>query len=142
MIRASCCALFYVLLTGCVPIYHLPKDATYARVRLADVASANMWVCQRNQIYRLLPDKSGYAKIAADRRVTLGVSYYNYVYQGVSTYCNAGSSLIPDPSASYYLDFEMEDERCMALPYKEGAKNRIGLDFEPTLQPSSACLTR
>jgi hypothetical protein len=142
MIRVSHCVILAILLSGCVPIYHLPKNATYARVRLSDVPSANMWVCQSNQIHRLIPDKSGYAKIAADQRLTLGVSYYNYVYQGVSTYCTAGSSLIPESSASYYLDFEMEAERCMAIPYKEGAKTRIGLEFEPTLTPTTACLTR
>ncbi|HKQ81193.1 MAG TPA: hypothetical protein VJS42_03270 [Steroidobacteraceae bacterium] len=145
MSRAILLVMLAIAASACVtiPNYQLPDGASHARVHLiGDWSGANLWMCLDNQQYLLKNDASGYADIPADRRLTLGVSYYNYVYNGVSTPCQASSSLIPQNGASYVVNFEIEAEHCTALSYKETKSNRIGLDFEPTLQPAMSCSNR
>jgi hypothetical protein len=142
MIRPAIAGLLMVALAGCtvVPVYKAPANADHARVHLSDDNSASLWMCLDNTRYRLAQDSTGFAKIPSGRRLTVGVWFYNYVYNGVTTSCEAASSFIPQTGGSYYVDFEIENESCTALAYREGAANRIGLEFEPTLQPpATAC---
>jgi len=145
MIRSILAVALLAALQGCtiVPLYKPSAQGSHARVHLSDTGMSDLWLCLDDKRYRLQSDKAGFAKIPAERRVTVGVWFYNYVYNGVSTSCEAASSFIPAADASYYVDFEIEDERCTALSYREVTTNRIGLEFEPTLQrPSNACFMR
>lgn len=146
MIRTMIAAILIMALAGCtiVPLYNASANASYARVRLSvDDSSSSLWMCLNDKRYRLARDSSGYASIPSGQRLTIGVMFYNYVYNGVSTSCEAASSLTPEAGSSYYVDFEIENERCTALSYREVTTNRIGLDFEPTLQPpSNACFMK
>ena len=142
MSRALLVVLPALLLGGCkiIPTYHLPKGAEYAKVNLKDLNSnANPRLCLGDQVYQLPKDPDGYARVPSGERVSVGVFFFNYVYNGVSSSCMAGSSFIPHANLSYYLNFEIEAERCTALVYREGVSNRIGLGFEPSLAPSRTC---
>jgi hypothetical protein len=134
--------LAIALVSGCaaVPEYRVPQGTETARLNLK--SNASKWVCVAGQRLKLVADSTGYADIPAGNRLTIGSNYYNYVYGGVSTSCNPRSSIIPEAGQRYYIDFEIEAERCYAFIFREGAKNRTGLAFEPTVGPSTDCFGR
>jgi hypothetical protein len=144
--RAVLCLLPAILaLSGCkiIPTYHLPKGAEYAKLDLKDNgANATARLCVDDQLYNLSKDADGYARVPSGQRLSVGIFYYNYVYRGVSSSCEASSSFIPVSNSAYYLDFEIEAERCTALVYREGVSSRVGLGFEPSLGRSGRCGTR
>ncbi|MBQ0929410.1 hypothetical protein KAK07_19435 [Ideonella sp. 4Y16] len=127
------------LASGCavVPEYRAPQGAAVARLNLK--SPGNKWICLAGQRQRLVADSTGYADIPAGNRVTIGSSYYNYVYGGVSTSCSPRSSIIPEAGQRYYIDFEIEAERCFAFIFKEDATHRTGLALDPTFGQSTDC---
>ncbi|MCU0973944.1 MAG: hypothetical protein MUF80_08335 [Burkholderiales bacterium] len=133
-------ALAILALAGCAGFYSPAPDAITASLNVKSVPTP--WICVDGKRQLLSKDTSGYAPIPAGGRVTVGSSFYNYVYQGVSTSCSARSSLVPVPGQKYYLDFEIEAERCTALVFKEDPSSRTGLALESTLRPSSECSYR
>src|SRR5437868_7115141 len=94
MIRAVIAGLLVVALPGCaiVPLYKAPANASYARVHLGEHnSSSSLWMCLNDKRYRLAQDSAGFAKIPSGQRVTIGVWFFNYVYNGVTTSCEAAS---------------------------------------------------
>lgn len=127
-----------LLLSGCsLPKYTAPAGAEVAKLRIG--ARASMSICVERQKKILVLDAEGYATIPAGRRETIIVDYSNYVYQGVSTYCTARTSFIPEAGQKYYMDFEIEGNRCHSIPFKESDVYRSGLEFEPTVSRSMEC---
>lgn len=131
-------ALTIVLTSGCAVVYHPPEGAAVARLNLK--SEGNKWICAAGKLQTLKADSSGYADIPAGSRVTIGASYNNYVYNGVSTSCNPKSSIVPEAGQRYYIDFEIEAERCYALIFKEDAASRTGLALDPTFGKATDCL--
>jgi hypothetical protein len=127
-----------VALTGCATIYSQPAGAPAARLNLKGSQGVK-WVCVAGQRQNLQADSTGYADIPAGQRVTIGSAYYNYVYGGVSTSCNPRSSIIPEAGQRYYIDFEIEAERCTAFIFKEDPAHRTGLALDRTWGTSVEC---
>ena len=127
------------LTSGCavVPEYRAPQGAAVARLNLKSQGSK--WICVSGQRQRLVADSTGYADIPVGSRLTIGSNYYNYVYGGVSTSCNPRSSIVPQPGQRYYIDFEIESERCYAFIFREDGASRTGLALDPTFGQSSDC---
>jgi len=121
-----------VLLAGCAvtPVYQaLPNVET---AKLNTKSAGNKWICVAGRVQRLVPDSTGYAEIPAGKPLTIGVSYNNYVYGGVSTSCNPRSTIVPVAGQRYYIDFEIEAERCSAVIFKEDSRTRTGLAWDLT----------
>jgi len=141
----KCFSVFIVvvvsLLSGCgvLPQYHAAPGASTAKLNLKSAGSK--WICVSGERHRLVGDSTGYADIPAGARLTIGSNYY-YNDGYVSTSCNPRTSLVPEPSQRYYIDFEIESDRCFALIFKEDATTRTGLALEPTLSRSSECATK
>lgn len=134
-------AALAVMLAGCASIYKLPAEAPSAKLNLKGSAGVK-WVCVAGQRQNLQPDASGYADIPAGQRVTIGSMYSNYVYGGVSTSCNPRSSIIPEAGQRYYIDFQIEAERCTAFIFKEDPRHRTGLALDATWGTSADCAGR
>lgn len=131
-------ALAAVWLTGCVslPEYRPTPSAQLARLNLK--GKGEKLICLDGQRHRLVNDGSGYADIPAGRRVSLEV-YYSFQQVYSVTTCQARSSIVPVPGQKYYVDFEIDAERCYALVFKEDASKRTGLVMEPTLTGAPVC---
>lgn len=128
------------LASGCavVPEYRAPQGTAIARLNLKSYG--NKWICVSGKPQKLVADSTGYADIPAGARLTIGSNYYNYVYGGVSTSCNPRSSIVPQQGQQYYMDFQIEAERCYALIFKEDSTNRTGLALDPSFGQSLDCL--
>jgi hypothetical protein len=129
------------VLTGCATFYKQSAEAPSAKLNTTGSAGVK-WVCIAGQRQHLQPDASGYADIPAGQRVTIGSMYHNSVYGGVSTSCNPRSSIIPEAGQRYYIDFQIEAERCTAFIFKEDPKHRTGLALDPTWGTSVECAGR
>jgi hypothetical protein len=130
-------AALLMLTTGCATLrdYHAPPNAHVAKLNLKSMGSK--WICVAGERQRLMADSTGYADIPSGKPLTIGVNYYNYVYGGVSTSCNPRSTLVPTAGQRYFIDFEIEAERCAALIFREDPKTRTGLAFDLTLNQTS-----
>jgi len=125
------------LLAGCaaVPVYQAAPNTPVARLNVNSMGSK--WICVGAERQRLVADPTGYVDIPAGKAVTIGSSYYNYVYGGVSTSCNPRTTLVPKAGQRYFIDFEIEAERCVALIYREDPSTRTGLAPDLTLGQSA-----
>ena len=132
--------LFTLLLTACfIPKYQAKSEEETAQLKISKNDNALSWACISGKPHSLVFDSSGYAKIPAGQRLTLGLKFDNYVYQGVSTYCNPRASIIPEAGKKYFQDLEIEAERCTAFIYRETISNKVGLDFDETFKASREC---
>jgi hypothetical protein len=122
---------------GVLPTYQQPPEAPAARLNTS--SAGNKWICVDSKPHRLASGPDGYAVLPAGRRVTVGSNYYNSVYGGTTTSCNPRLSFVPLAGQSYFMDFEIEDGRCNIVTYKEVKTNRIGLELDPTMEPSWEC---
>lgn len=125
-------------LFGCgLQPYKLPPNAPSARINVLTAQSS--WICNANiPAQSLVADKEGYATIPAGERLVVGASYFVSGYN-VNYSCYPRSNFIPEAGQSYYLDFQIEAERCTALVYKEAPHRPVGLEFEWSLAPGGGC---
>lgn len=124
------------LFISCAQTYNAPSGGTTAK--LNTFGGGEKWICVNNKIQKLISDSQHYATIPAGDRITVGTEFYadnGYVI----TKCSPRSSFIPQPNLTYYIDFEIENEKCTSLVYKEDKSNRAGLSLEATLQRSNEC---
>ena len=133
-------ALAVVGLTGCSTIYKQPAGAPSARLNLRGALGVK-WICVSGQRQDLQPDPTGYADIPAGQRVTIGVMYNNYGGV-VHSSCNPRSSFVPVAGQRYYLDFQVEAERCTDFIYKVDPSNRTGLALDSTLGAGTECASQ
>lgn len=127
-------------LFGCsMQPYKLPPNTPSARINVLKAPSA--WICNSSiPPSSLVADRDGYAKIPAGKRLIVGANYFASGYN-VNYSCNPRSSFVPEAGQSYYLDFEIEAERCTVLSYKEAPHHPVGLELEWSLAPGGNCLT-
>lgn len=144
--RALAIVVSSLLASACtiVPLYHLPQDAAYAKVKINDdhpSGAVGLSMCVDDRRYRLSTDSKGYAEIPVGDRVALDVNYVSMGYR-ITLSCDASSSFVPAARQSYYVDFEVEGESCTALAYQQVSTNRVGLGFLSTLAPAPHCRMR
>lgn len=131
-------AITTMLVSGCtIPKYTVPAGIDVAKVTFS--TNSYKRICVAGKRHWLDVDSTGYATIPAGSRETIIIDYSNYVYQGTSTSCSARSSFVPQAGQKYYVDFQIEGNRCYAIPFKESNANRTGLEIEPSLAPSMEC---
>lgn len=118
-----------VLISGCVPPYVAPKGNT---VQLNIEELPNPWICIDKKIYPLKSDSEGNTRVPAGSRVVVGSHHYWEGYN-VSYRCNPSISFIPKVDVSYFANWEVIDEMCRVEIYQISDKNRVGLDFEPSV---------
>lgn len=132
-------ALVTMASTGCMSIYAMPPGSPAATLEVQKGAVA--WICADTPPQRLQRGKDGLAQIPADRRVTLGINFA--ASDGYMNYsCAPSSSIVPKPGASYLQDFQVEGEKCTALVYLKTDDKRVGLAFDPSMQPGGPACTR
>jgi hypothetical protein len=136
-------AALLALTSGCAvtPVYQVPPNTETAKLNTRSLG--NKWICVAGRAQRLVPDSTGYVEIPAGKPVTLGASYFNYVYGGVSTSCNPRSTIVPVAGQRYFIDFEIEAERCTALIFREDPRTRTGLAWDLSFgQTPAECSSR
>lgn len=138
MLRHCFLAIGAATLLGCAtPQYHLPANAPNARINIKTAQST--WICNGSlPVHSLKADAEGYAIIPAGERLLIGTNYFASGYN-VNYSCQPRSSFVPEPGQSYYLDFQIEAERCSALVYKEAPDRPVGLAFEASLAAGGGC---
>lgn len=138
MIRLAFAVSAITLATGCtiLPDYRAPQGTAVARVNLK--GEGKKWICVSGQRFGILADSTGYADIPADGRLTIG-SKYNAVIGEFIVSCNPRASIIPVPGGRYYVDFEIEAEKCYTTIFKEDPESRTGLALDATFGQSSDC---
>lgn len=137
--HAAVAAVVVLGASGCMSLYKLPAGSPTASVEIQKGAVA--WICDDTPPQLLQRGKDGTAEIPSGRRVTVGVNFVSS--DGYMTYsCSPSSSIVPIEGATYLQDFQAEGERCSALLYRKTDDTRIGLAFDPTMQPGGAACTR
>ncbi|WP_420474898.1 hypothetical protein [Noviherbaspirillum sp. ST9] len=125
------------LLAGCATPYELQLETGQGSALLNIKGDWQRWICRDGARKVLQPDEKGYAAIPAGERITVGTSFY-----GGNASCSARSSFIPMAGERYFLDFDIESEKCFSLPYREVSYNRVGLALVHTAAPSGECGAR
>lgn len=133
-------AITSVLLSGCfITPYKHPSGQPAARINVK--AANSPFLCTKGKQYSLTAGQSGYTKIPANERVTIGSNFtasgYNVTYS-----CAPRISFEPKEGELYYQDFEIESNRCMAFVYREVDINPAGVDFEPSVGAAGDCSKR
>lgn len=122
----------FLLLPGCMNLetYKASKTNT-TEINIKKLSSA--WLCIDQKKYSLVADDLGNAKIPTGKRITIGNSYmwedFNIRYS-----CNPSISFIPENETLYHANWEIIAEACRIEVFKKTNANRIGLDFEPSLE--------
>lgn len=138
-VRCIAPVLLVALCTGCMSIYRMPAGTPAASMRLP--SGVTSWICAGGPPQILARGKDGRALIPSGERVTVGANFASS--DGYMNYsCSASVSLSPHEGARYYQDFETEDEKCIAMVYRETDDPRVGLEFEGTLGRGGAGCTR
>ena len=138
-IRIAVPVLMAVLATGCMTPYKMKPGTPAASLELQK--GTNAWICADSPPQQLIRDKKGDVAIPANKRVTIGLSFYTS--DGYMSYsCSPSVSLIPEVGATYLQDFETENEACTALVYRKTDDKRVGLAFDATLGPGGPGCTK
>lgn len=144
MSRPATIAMFIatLLLGACAsnPLYQLPAEAPSATLNL--FSAGGKWICDQGiRKYFTYSDDKHNTKIAAGERITVGseVSYTTHGYYQTTYTCRPRTSFVPQAGMNYYLDFDHSGNSCTSKVYRLSDNNPSGLDFEPTLMPSTEC---
>ncbi len=135
LLAALCASL---LLQGCAsnpPFQPAPGSKT-AKLNLSQTGEVTL--CTEGDLFSLAPGEEGYAPVPAGQRVTLMRHFYSQGYN-VSHSCQAAINFLPEEGRSYYANFELRNERCVLLVFREAPEARVGLALEPSLSRNTAC---
>ena len=135
----SCLLLVAASVTGCAVIPEYTPKAGQATASLNTQGLGHKWACIDGRRHRLAPNESKYAEIPAGKRLTIGVSFVNYSGGSFSISCNPRSSFVPQTGERYFVDFDIEGERCYAIVFKEDPGKRTGLALDPSFGPPTDC---
>lgn len=128
----------FALLQACTldPPYRPEAGVSTVPVKL-DLAG-DLTLCAQDRKFSLKPGEDGYAAVPAGQRITLLRDFVSGGYPVTYT-CTAGISFVPETGQSYYASFELRNERCMLLVFREAPQTRVGISLEPTLGSRQAC---
>ena len=94
-----------VLLVGCLADYTLPSALDSARIKV--VRKATPMICAGERPERLVPDRDGYARVPAERPITLVAQF-----EGHDFVCMPALTFTPAAGASYVHEFEVVSRAC------------------------------
>lgn len=129
-----------MLLSGCssLPRYVPPSaDLPQATVDVSLLPQPS--VCVAGKLYSANKGPDGRISVPA---TGARVAIHSFVYiddYNVSYSCYPGISFRPEEGAGYTTRVEIEDQKCRLEVYREGAKNRVGLDLVESIGPPYLC---
>ncbi|MDM4769231.1 hypothetical protein [Solimonas sp. SE-A11] len=136
MRRIILAAAGVMLLQGCMPTYVAPSGTKTARVNIAQ--SGSLALCTDDRLFNLSAQPDNYVEVPAGQRISLQRSFTSQGYN-VSHSCSTGISFVPEEGQSYYANFELREERCILLVFREVPESRVGLGIEHSLGKRQYC---
>lgn len=138
MRRTISITLMAVLLISCAhtPPYVPAGGSPIAQLNLSQ--SGELTLCTQGQRFALKPNEQKYAAVPAGQRVTVNHSFFAQGYN-VNYSCHSGISFIPEAGQSYFTNFELRNERCILMVFREDSRSRVGLTLEPSMGRPLAC---
>ena len=123
--------IFVLLISGCaiLPPYVAPAD-NVVNLNVNDLPDP--WICVNKKMFALKADSQGNAKVPTGSRIVVG-SRHSWQGYNVTYSCNPSVSFIPQTGISYFANWEIIDEGCRVEIYKITDDNRVGLDFERSI---------
>jgi len=126
-------------LSGCVSFPPYPGPAAGEPTAIVDTSRVKpTTICTNGTLYTVKAPRDNKLVIPATGRVGLYsfVQLYDY---NVTYTCDPGVSFKPANGVSYLLNMEIEDQKCRLEVYREGGKNRTGLDLEMSIGAPQFC---
>ncbi len=126
------------MLSACahVPPYMPATGIPTAQLKLSQ--SGELTLCAQGQRFALKPDEQKYAAVPAGQRITINHNFFAQGYN-VNYSCHSGISFIPEAGQSYFANFELRNERCVLMVFREDAESRVGLSPEPSMGRPLSC---
>ena len=132
-------ALAAATLSGCVSFPPYVPPAAGEPSAIIDTSRVNAsLLCSNGTLYSVKAPKDNKLTVPADRRIAV-YSALTLVDYNVTYSCSPGLSFKPVSGVSYLLNLEVENQVCRIEVYREGAKNRTGLDLEWTVRGPQDC---
>jgi hypothetical protein len=101
-------------------------------------ARFNNWICVNGAKKKLALVEDNKVLVPVGSRITMGVDVSINEYYGKSS-CYPKTSFIPEAGKSYFMNLNIEAEQCSSLIYLISDKNRIGLEFEKSIDRGAYC---
>lgn len=128
-----------LVLIGCASLPPYVPPAAGEASAIVDVSRMHAdSICTKGVFYSVTKPKDGKLLVPASGRVAL-YSYIQIAGYNVNYTCLPGISFQPESGQSYLLNLEIMDQKCRLEIYREGAKNRVGLDVVPSAGPGNYC---
>jgi FKBP-type peptidyl-prolyl cis-trans isomerase len=132
-------ALAAATLCGCVSLPPYTGPAAGEPTAIVDTSRVKPTsICTNGTLYSVKAPRDNKLVIPASGRVALYsfVELYDY---NVTYSCGPGISFKPANGVSYLLNMEIEDQVCRLEIYRQGGKNRTGLDLEMSIAGPQYC---
>jgi hypothetical protein len=128
-------------LSGCVSLPPYVAPAAGEPTAIVDTSRVQPTsICSNGTLYSVKAPRDNKLVVPANGRVAIytWVELYDY---NVTYSCGPGVSFQPAKGASYLLNLQIEDQKCLMEVYRQGGQNRTGLDIEPSAAGPQFCNT-